>query len=81
MPPELLEARQRRLSEFVLPAAVILAGVLIVVAFGFIVSRAVRGVGMRLMRRAAPLRRLLMQEAGGALGDLPRLLRGETLNP
>ena len=43
VPPELLEARQRRVSEFVLPAAVILAGVLIVVAFGFIISRAVRG--------------------------------------
>jgi 2-octaprenyl-6-methoxyphenol hydroxylase len=45
------------------------------------VSRAVRGAGMRLMGRAAPLRRLFMQEAGGALGDMPRLLRGEALTP
>ncbi|OYX36440.1 MAG: 2-octaprenyl-6-methoxyphenyl hydroxylase [Caulobacterales bacterium 32-69-10] len=45
------------------------------------VSRAVRGAGMKLMGRAAPLRRLFMQEAGGALGDLPRLLRGEALTP
>jgi len=42
VPPELLEDRSRRFSEFLMPAAVILAGVLVVVAFGFIVSRAVR---------------------------------------
>ena len=42
VPPQLLDGRQREFSEFLMPAAVILAGVLIVVAFGFIVSRAVR---------------------------------------
>lgn len=40
VPPQLLDGRQRRLSEFLMPAAVILAGVLIVVAFGLIISRA-----------------------------------------
>jgi hypothetical protein len=43
VPAALLEGKQRRRwSEFVMPAAVILAGVLIVVAFGFIVNRAMR---------------------------------------
>jgi hypothetical protein len=42
VPPELFDGRQRGFSEFLMPAAVILAGVLIVVAFGFIISRAVR---------------------------------------
>jgi hypothetical protein len=42
VPPQLLDDGQRRLSEFLLPASVILAGVLIVVAFGFIISGAVR---------------------------------------
>lgn len=43
------------------------------------VSRAIRGAGMRLVGRSGRLRRLFMQEAGGGLGDLPRLLRGEPL--
>ncbi|OJF11443.1 hypothetical protein BG844_26300 [Couchioplanes caeruleus subsp. caeruleus] len=38
----MLEDRTRRLSEVLLPAAVILAGVLIVVAFGFIISGTAR---------------------------------------
>jgi len=42
VPTALLEARPRRLSEYAMPAAVILAGVLIVVAFGFIINRAMR---------------------------------------
>ncbi|GAA2486518.1 hypothetical protein [Winogradskya humida] len=42
VPPELLEARSKRHSEWLLPAAVILAGVLVVVAVGFIVSRSIR---------------------------------------
>lgn len=41
VPPELLK-RPRRLAEYAMPAAVILAGVLIVVAFAFIISRAMR---------------------------------------
>jgi hypothetical protein len=41
-PQDVFAARPRRLSEFLMPAAVILAGVLIVVAFGFIVNRALR---------------------------------------
>jgi hypothetical protein len=40
VPPELLQPTRRRLSEFAMPAVVILAGVLVVVAFGFIISRA-----------------------------------------
>ncbi|WP_309088475.1 UbiH/UbiF/VisC/COQ6 family ubiquinone biosynthesis hydroxylase [Phenylobacterium sp.] len=41
--------------------------------------RLVRGVGMAAVNRVAPARRFFMQEAGGAVGDLPRLLRGEAL--
>jgi hypothetical protein len=40
--PDVLEDRPRRWNEFVMPAAVILAGVLIVVAFGFIINHAMK---------------------------------------
>jgi hypothetical protein len=44
VPPALLQdtAWQRRFAEFLMPASVILAGVLLVVAFGFIINRAMR---------------------------------------
>jgi 2-octaprenyl-6-methoxyphenol hydroxylase len=41
--------------------------------------RAARGVGMGVVNAVGPARRFFMQEAGGAVGDLPRLLRGEAL--
>ena len=41
--------------------------------------RMARGVGMAAVNRVAPARRFFMHEAGGAVGDLPRLLRGEAL--
>ncbi|HEY3798176.1 MAG TPA: UbiH/UbiF/VisC/COQ6 family ubiquinone biosynthesis hydroxylase [Caulobacteraceae bacterium] len=41
--------------------------------------RAARGAGMALVNRLGPARRFFMQEAGGAMGDLPKLLRGEAL--
>ncbi len=41
--------------------------------------RIARGIGMSVVNRIAPARKMFMQEAGGALGDLPRLLRGEAL--
>ena len=41
--------------------------------------RFARGAGMAAVNRAAPARRFFMHEAGGAVGDLPRLLRGEAL--
>jgi 2-octaprenyl-6-methoxyphenol hydroxylase len=41
--------------------------------------RAARGVGMGVVNAIGPARRFFMQEAGGAVGDLPRLLRGEAL--
>lgn len=44
-----------------------------------LVLRAARGAGLALVNRIGPARRFFMQEAGGALGDLPRLLRGEAL--
>jgi 2-octaprenyl-6-methoxyphenol hydroxylase len=41
--------------------------------------RTVRGAGMAAVNRIGPARRFFMREAGGAVGDLPRLLRGEAL--
>jgi hypothetical protein len=61
VPPQLLEDRPRRLSEFLMPAAVILAGVLVVVAFGFIISRAVRDDDNQAIPPVQP----------PALGDVP----------
>ena len=41
--------------------------------------RLLRGAGLALVNRIGPARRFFMQEAGGAVGDLPKLLRGEAL--
>lgn len=41
--------------------------------------RLARDLGIAAVNRIAPLRRAFMHEAGGATGDLPRLLRGEAL--
>ena len=41
--------------------------------------RAARDVGVAVVNRIGPARRFFMTEAGGAVGDLPRLLRGEAL--
>jgi 2-octaprenyl-6-methoxyphenol hydroxylase len=39
--------------------------------------RLVRDIGLGMVDQIAPLRRILMRHAGGDLGTLPRLLRGE----
>ncbi|PXA86958.1 2-octaprenyl-6-methoxyphenyl hydroxylase [Caulobacter sp. D4A] len=41
--------------------------------------RIARGVGMAAVNRIAPARRFFMHEAGGGVGDLPKLLRGTAL--
>ncbi|HZZ36586.1 MAG TPA: UbiH/UbiF/VisC/COQ6 family ubiquinone biosynthesis hydroxylase [Caulobacteraceae bacterium] len=41
--------------------------------------RAARDAGMAVVNRIGPARRFFMQEAGGATGDLPRLLKGQAL--
>ena len=41
--------------------------------------RLARGLGMAAVNRIGPARRFFMQEAGGGVGDLPRLLKGEAL--
>ena len=41
--------------------------------------RLARGIGMAAVNRIAPARKFFMHEAGGAVGQLPRLLRGEAL--
>jgi 2-octaprenyl-6-methoxyphenol hydroxylase len=41
--------------------------------------RLARGLGMSAVNAMGPARRFFMEEAGGATGELPRLLRGEAL--
>jgi 2-octaprenyl-6-methoxyphenol hydroxylase len=41
--------------------------------------RAIRAAGLRFVDRSPSLRRFFVREASGALGDAPRLLRGEAL--
>jgi 2-octaprenyl-6-methoxyphenol hydroxylase len=41
--------------------------------------RTARGAGMAVVNRLGPARRLFMTEAGGALGELPRLLCGQAI--
>lgn len=41
--------------------------------------RLARGAGLAVVNRIGPARRFFMHEAGGAVGDLPKLLRGEAL--
>ena len=38
-----------------------------------------RGIGLAAVNRLPPLKRLLMRDAMGIAGDLPRLVRGEPL--
>ena len=41
--------------------------------------RVVRGAGLAVVNQIAPARRFFMHEAGGGVGDLPKLLRGQSL--
>jgi 2-octaprenyl-6-methoxyphenol hydroxylase len=41
--------------------------------------RAARDLGLAIVNRLPAFRRVFMQEAGGAMGDLPKLLKGERL--
>jgi 2-octaprenyl-6-methoxyphenol hydroxylase len=41
--------------------------------------RLARDVGLAIVNQIPPLKRLLMQDAMGIIGDLPRLVRGEPL--
>lgn len=41
--------------------------------------RAVRDLGLAAVNRIAPARAFFMREAGGAVGDMPRLLKGQAL--
>ena len=54
VPRALLQGRRRRLTDFAVPAAVILAGVMIVVAFGFIINSAVSSDGDQSLPQPQP---------------------------
>jgi 2-octaprenyl-6-methoxyphenol hydroxylase len=41
--------------------------------------RLARGLGLAIVDRLPPVKRILMRDAMGILGDLPRLVRGEPL--
>jgi 2-octaprenyl-6-methoxyphenol hydroxylase len=70
-------ARWRRLDNVALAAATDLFNRLF--SNDLPLMRAARGLGMSAVNQLGPARRFFMQEAGGAVGDLPRLLRGEAL--
>ena len=70
-------ARWRRTDNVALAAATDLFNRLFTNDFAPL--RLIRGFGMAAVNRIGPARRFFMQEAGGATGDLPRLLRGEAL--
>jgi 2-octaprenyl-6-methoxyphenol hydroxylase len=70
-------ARWRRLDNVTLAAATDLFNRLF--SNDMPLVRAARGLGLAAVNRLGPARRFFMQEAGGAVGDLPRLLRGEAL--
>ena len=67
--------RWRRFDSFVLAVATDSLNRLFSNDFGPL--RWARDVGMGVVDQIAPLRRFFMREAGGDLGNLPRLLRGE----
>ena len=70
-------ARWRRLDNVALAAATDLFNRLF--SNDVALVRAARGLGLAAVNQMGPARRFFMQEAGGAVGDLPRLLRGEAL--
>lgn len=70
-------ARWRRFDAAALVAAT--DGFVRLFSGGDPLARLVRGAGLSLVNRIGPARRFFMAEAGGATGDLPRLLKGETL--
>ncbi len=70
-------ARWRRLDNVTLAAATDLFNRLF--SNDLPLVRTVRGLGLAAVNRIGPARRFFMQEAGGGVGDLPRLLRGEAL--
>ena len=41
--------------------------------------RILRDIGLSMVNKTPPLKRLLMRQAMGVLGDLPRLVRGEKI--
>ena len=70
-------ARWRRFDNVMLAAATDLFNRLF--SNNFPPLRAARGLGLAAVDAIGPARRFFMREAGGAVGDLPRLLRGEPL--
>jgi len=46
---------------------------------GFAPLRLARRLGLDLVDSIPPLKKLFMRHAGGAVGELPRLLKGEAL--
>lgn len=67
--------RWRRFDSFVLAAATDVINRLF--SNNVLPVRLARDLGLGLVDRMAPLRRFFMRHAGGDLGKLPRLLRGE----
>jgi 2-octaprenyl-6-methoxyphenol hydroxylase len=69
--------RWRRFDSFTL--AVVTDGLNRLFTNDFEPLRIARDLGMGVVDRIPPLRRFFMRHAGGDIGDLPRLLRGESV--
>ena len=67
--------RWRRFDSFVMAAAT--DGVNRLFSNDLAPLRALRDLGLGIVDRTGPLRRFFMRHAGGDIGKLPRLLRGE----
>ena len=70
-------ARWRRFDN--VSTSVVMDGFVRLFSNGNPLVRAVRDVGMGLFNRVPALRKFVMEDAGAATGDLPKLLRGEAI--
>ncbi len=68
-------ARWRRFDN--VTTSVVMDGFVRLFSNGHPLVRAVRDVGMGLFNRVGALRRFVMEDAGAATGELPKLLKGE----
>ena len=74
--PEVLQNYQRRRRFDALTTGLGMDALHRLFANDFTALRLIRDLGLGLVDRAAPAKRLLMREAAGLTGDAPALLRG-----
>lgn len=77
--PQVLERYQQWRRFDTLALGVVTDGLNRLFSNDIVPLRLARDLGLGMVGQAGPVRRFFMRHAGGAVGDLPRLLRGETL--